>query len=187
MSARIGVDIGGTFTDLVYFDDATGEVVVGKVPTTPASPEQGCISAVAAVVPDEVLARTAYFLHGTTVGLNALLERRGARVGLLCTAGFRDVLEIGNGSRGTYNLFWRPPAPLVARDLRRPVRQRTSFDGQELTPLEKADVLEALTLFRAAGVSSIAVVFLHAYANPAGQALGYLDLIQVFRRIVIDR
>jgi N-methylhydantoinase A len=167
VSARIGVDIGGTFTDLVYFDDATGEVVVGKVPTTPASPEQGCISAVAAVVPDEVLARTAYFLHGTTVGLNALLERRGARVGLLCTAGFRDVLEIGNGSRDTYNLFWRPPAPLVTRDLRRPVRQRTSFDGQELMPLEKADVLEALTLFRAAGVSSIAVVFLHAYANPA--------------------
>ena len=83
MSARIGVDIGGTFTDLVYFDDMSGEVVVGKVPTTPSSPEEGCIRAVAAVVPDVVLARSAYFLHGTTVGLNALLERRGARVGLL--------------------------------------------------------------------------------------------------------
>jgi N-methylhydantoinase A len=167
VSARIGVDIGGTFTDLVYFDDVSGEVVVGKVPTTPASPEEGCISAVAAVVPDEVLQRSAYFLHGTTVGLNALLERRGARVGLLCTAGFRDVLEIGNGSRDTYNLLWKPPAPLVTRDLRRPVRQRTTFDGQVLTPLEKADVLDALALFRGAGVSSIAVVFLHAYANPA--------------------
>ena len=167
MSARIGVDIGGTFTDLVYFDDLSGEVVVGKVPTTPSSPEEGCIRAVAAVVPDVVLARSAYFLHGTTVGLNALLERRGARVGLLCTEGFRDVLEIGNGSRDTYNLHWKPHAPLVTRDLRRPVRQRTLFDGRVLTPLEKADVLEALALFRDAGVSSIAVVFLHAYANPA--------------------
>lgn len=165
MSARIGVDIGGTFTDLVYFDDASGEVVVSKVPTTPSSPEEGCIRAVAAVVPDEFLARSAYFLHGTTVGLNALLERRGARVGLLCTAGFRDVLEIGNGSRDTYNLLWKPRPPLVTRDLRRPVRQRTLFDGQVLTPLEKADVLEALAVFRDADVSSIAVVFLHAYAN----------------------
>ena len=83
MSSRIGVDIGGTFTDLVYYDDESGEVVVGKVPTTPASPERGCISAVREVVPDEVLQRSSYFLHGTTVGLNALLERRGAVVGML--------------------------------------------------------------------------------------------------------
>jgi N-methylhydantoinase A len=167
VSSRIGVDIGGTFTDLVYFDDDAGEVVVGKVPTTPASPEQGCIAAVREVVPDEVLARSAYFLHGTTVGLNALLERRGARVGLLCTEGFRDVLEIGKGSRDMYNLFWTPPPPLVPRDLRRPVRQRMTFEGEVLTPLDGADVLAALAALRESGVGSIAVVFLHAYANPS--------------------
>jgi N-methylhydantoinase A len=167
VSSRIGVDIGGTFTDLVYFDDETGEVVVGKVPTTPASPEQGCIAAVREVVPGEVLRRSAYFLHGTTVGLNALLERRGARVGLLCTEGFRDVLEIGKGSRDMYNLFWSPPPPLVSRDLRLPVRQRMTFDGQVITPLRASDVTDALEKFRQAGVDSIAVVFLHAYANPS--------------------
>src|SRR5690606_26035120 len=121
---------GGTFTDLVYFDEETGDVVVGKVPTTPASPEKGCILAVRECVPEDVLKRSAYFLHGTTVGLNALLERRGALVGLLCTEGFRDVLEIGKGSRDMYNLFWTPPPPLVRRDLRRPVRERMTFEGE---------------------------------------------------------
>lgn len=167
MSSRIGVDIGGTFTDLVYYDDESGEVVVGKVPTTPASPERGCIAAVREVVPDEVLERSSYFLHGTTVGLNALLERRGALVGMLCTDGFRDVLEIGKGSRDMYNLFWTPPPPLVSRDLRRPVRQRMNYEGKEITPLHEEDVLAAYDVFRKAGVNSIAIVFLHAYANPA--------------------
>ncbi len=167
MSSRIGVDIGGTFTDLVYYDDESGEVVVGKVPTTPASPEKGCIHAVKEVVPDSVLQRASYFLHGTTVGLNALLERRGAVVGMLCTDGFRDVLEIGRGSRDMYNLFWVPESPLVSRDLRRPVRQRMNFEGKELLPLHEEDVLAAYDVLKEANVTSIAVVFLHAYANPA--------------------
>ena len=80
MSTRIGVDIGGTFTDLVYYDEADGSLVTAKVPTTPAHPEQGCINAVEVGVPDTVLHAAGFFLHGTTVGLNALLERRGARI-----------------------------------------------------------------------------------------------------------
>lgn len=191
MSSRIGVDIGGTFTDLVYYDDESGEVVVGKVPTTPASPERGCIAAVRAVVPDEVLERSSYFLHGTTVGLNALLERRGALVGMLCTAGFRDVLEIGKGSRDMYNLFWTPPAPLVSRDMRQTVRQRMNFEGKEMLPLHEEDVLAAYEVFKKAGVGSIAIVFLHAYANPAHElkaeailrAAGFTGAISLSHRV----
>lgn len=167
MATRVGVDIGGTFTDLVYYDESSGEVVVAKVPTTPANPEIGCINAVETGVPPEVLRSADYFLHGTTVGLNALLERQGAKVGMLTTAGFRDVLEIGHGSRSPYNVSWQPPKPLVPRTLRQPVRQRTAQDGEVRTPLERQDVLDALKVFDDAGVTSIAVFFLHSYANPA--------------------
>lgn len=167
MTTRVGVDIGGTFTDLVYYDESSGEVVVTKVPTTPANPEIGCLNAVDTGVPEEVLRSAGYFLHGTTVGLNALLERRGAKVGMLTTSGFRDVLEIGHGSRSPYNVSWQPPEPLVPRALRQPVRQRTAHDGTVREQLERQDVLDALKVFEAAGVTSIAVVFLHSYANPA--------------------
>lgn len=168
MSTRIGVDIGGTFTDLVYYDENDGSVVVAKVPTTPSHPERGCLNAVKVGVPAAVLQRSDYFLHGTTVGLNALLERRGATIGLLTTAGFRDVLEIRNAARGEpFNIFWRPRPPLVPRDMRVGARERCTADGEVLVPLEKQDVLDALETFRAGGVSSIAILFLHSYANPA--------------------
>src|SRR5580700_11313190 len=114
MTIRIGVDIGGTFTDLVVYDAETGAVTVEKVPTTPLAPEDGCVDAVRRVAQGIELRTCEYFLHGTTVGLNALLERRGAKVGLLCTEGFRDALEIRRGSRPeAYNLNWVPPEPLV--------------------------------------------------------------------------
>src|SRR5580658_3738256 len=172
MATRIGVDIGGTFTDLVYYDDADGSVVVEKVPTTPTHPEKGCINAVETGVPRDVLEHATYFLHGTTVGLNALLERRGAKIGMLTTAGFRDVLEIRDGSRGEpYNLFWRPKAPLVSRELRCGVRERCTFEGGIQQPLERQDVLDAYAIFREAHVSTIAVVFLHSYANPTHELL----------------
>ena len=168
MSTRIGVDIGGTFTDLVYYDETDGSVVVAKVPTTPSHPERGCIHAVDVGVPERVLREADFFLHGTTVGLNAVLERRGATIGLLTTAGFRDVLEIRDASRGEpYNLFWRPKPPLVSRDLRIGVRERCVADGSVVTPLEKQDVLDALKVFRAGGVTSIAILFLHSYTNPS--------------------
>ena len=168
MATRIGVDIGGTFTDLLFYNDQTSDMLVAKVPTTPASPEQGCVRAVTDSVDGEQLRQTQYFLHGTTVGLNSLLERKGARVGLLATRGFRDILEIRRGDRDEmYNLFWQLPEPLVPRRLRLPVTGRVRSDGAEHVPFEKQDVLEALKVFTSEGVNSIAVAFMNAYANPS--------------------
>jgi N-methylhydantoinase A len=166
MATRIAVDVGGTFTDLVTYDDTTGEVRVVKEPTTPDALEEGVIEAVSKGVRDGLLQSAEFFLHGTTVGLNALLERRGAAVGLLATEGFRDVLETRRGDRDDpYNLFWRPPEPLVPRDLRLPVTERVLADGSVETPLDPDDVASAYETFRAAGVTSIAIAFLNAYAN----------------------
>lgn len=168
MATRIGVDIGGTFTDLICYDDDSGETLVEKVPTTQASPETGCVEAVKKAVPPALLNKSEYFLHGTTVGLNALLERKGSTVGLLTTEGFRDVLEIRKGDRGDwYNLFWVPQAPLVPRRLRQPVRERIRSNGEVLTEIEDVDVLNALEIFVRENVNAIAVCFLNAYANPA--------------------
>ncbi len=167
MATRLGVDVGGTFTDLIFYDDESGEVRVAKEPTTPAAPELGVLRAVRAAVPDQLLAAAEYFLHGTTVGLNSLLTRSGAVVGLLATRGFRDVLEIRRGDRDDpYDLFWRQPPPLVPRRLRLPVTERMLATGVVRTPLVEEDVAAALEVFRREGVSSIAVAFLHSYANP---------------------
>ena len=167
MATRIGVDIGGTFTDLLFYNDQTSDMLVAKVPTTPASPEQGCVQAVTDSVNMDELLQTQYFLHGTTVGLNSLLERKGARVGLLATRGFRDILEIRRGDRDEmYNLFWQLPEPLVPRRLRLPVTGRVRSDGMVHIPFEKQDVLDALEIFTSEGVNSIAVAFMNAYANP---------------------
>jgi len=166
MASRIGVDIGGTFTDLVFFDDQSGNVVVEKVPTTPDHPERGCVEAVKNAVPPELLERAEFFLHGTTVGLNALLERRGATVGLMCTEGFRDVLAIGRGTRGSYDIQWTPREPLVSRNLRLPVTERILADGSVHVTLDAESVRRNLERFTEAGVTSIAVCLLHAYANP---------------------
>lgn len=168
MSTRIGVDIGGTFTDIVIYDSSTGRVDIGKVPTTPASPELGSVEAVRMAASAELLARADYFLHGTTVGLNALLERRGAKVGLLCTDGFRDTIEIGRGGRpASYNLFWTPPPPLVPRHLRIGVIERMSASGEVLKPIDEGSVRKALDTFREQEVDAIAICFMNAYSNPA--------------------
>jgi N-methylhydantoinase A len=169
MATRIGVDIGGTFTDLVVYDDQSGDVSVEKVPSTPASPADGCVAAVRrAAGRIGGLATCEHFLHGTTVGLNALLERRGATVGLLCTEGFRDTLEIRRGSRPeSYDLMWVPPEPLVPRHLRCPVTERIDAGGVVVKQLNRETVLEAVQLFKEYGVDSVAICFVNSYANPA--------------------
>ena len=140
MATRIGVDIGGTFTDLVYFDEDTGETVEGKVPTVPSAPEEGVVAAIKAHVPQDVIERAEFFLHGTTVGLNALLERRGAKVGLITTQGFRDVLEIRRGDRAEmYNLFWKQTEPLVPRRLRLEVAQALAGNSRAFLQVGQAD------------------------------------------------
>lgn len=164
--SRIGIDIGGTFTDLIYQDEH-GKTRAVKVPTTPGNPNEGCINAVKKAGIDNI-GNVAYFLHATTVGLNALLERRGATVGILTTEGFRDTLEIGRGDRAEmYNIKWNPPKPLVPRKLRLGIEERLFSDGSVKTPLNKEDVLEALKMFKANNVNAIAVIYLHAYANPS--------------------
>jgi N-methylhydantoinase A len=168
MAPRIGVDVGGTFTDLIFYDDESGEIRVGKEPTTPSAPQNGVLTAVAAAVPGERVGATEYFLHGTTVGLNSLLTRTGAVVGLLATRGFRDILEVRRGDRDDpYDLFWKHPPPLVPRHLRIPVTERMYADGTVHTPFEGEGVEEAVRVFAADGVTSVAIAFLHAYANPA--------------------
>ena len=167
MATRIGVDIGGTFTDLIFYDDETGAEIIGKVPTTPESPDEGVISAVRGSLAPEQIANSQYFLHGTTVGLNSLLERRGAKVGMLCTKGFRDVLEIRRADRDeAYNMFWQPPPLLVPRYLRIPIAGRLRADGQVHEALSEDDVRSAVETFLAEDVATIAVTFMNAYANP---------------------
>lgn len=170
MSTRIGVDVGGTFTDLIAYDDATGRVMLAKSASTASAPETAVIDGISASVPDEVIGRSEYFLHGTTVGLNALLTRSGARLGLLATSGFRDVLEIRRGSREEMlNLWWRPPAPLVPRELRIPIRERTRSDGSIHLELAEEDIEAAVEVFALEGVEAVAVAFINSYSNPANE------------------
>lgn len=183
MATLLGVDVGGTFTDLVWCDEKTGEVVVGKQPTSPEAPERGVVLAVEAALSAERIGGTSLFLHGTTVGLNALLERRGARVGLVATRGFRDVLEVRRGDRDDpYDLFWHAPAPLVPRHLRATVVERVFADGSIHTPIELAGLAEAAALFEAEGVDAVAVALLNAYANGAHE----LAVADELRRLGFD-
>ena len=167
---RAATDVGGTFTDLVYFftDPATGvqDVVTGKADTTPPDFERGVLDVLAKT--GVAAAEIAVLAHGTTVVINALAERKGVRTGLITTEGFRDVLEIARGNRPDFfNLHYEKPPPFVPRRLRREVPGRLAQDGRERRPLE-LDGLEAIVEdFRAEGVEAIAICLLHSYANPA--------------------
>ena len=168
--SRIGVDIGGTFTDLVLVDEATGAVSVGKLLTTPKEPAQAVEQGVMTLLHEAGRgpAGVAALIHGTTLATNALIERKGAKTGLLTTAGFRDALEIGREGRyDMYDLFIDPPAPLVPRHLRLEVRERLLADGSVVTPLDGASAREAIAALLAQGVEAIAISLLHAYRNPA--------------------
>jgi N-methylhydantoinase A len=162
---RIGVDIGGTFTDLVAYDEATGEITTTKVLTTPDAPEEGLLSACAMASVD--VPEVSQFMHATTIVTNLIITRSGACVGLITTRGFRDVLEIGRSyRRELYNLLWDKPRHLVPRHLVKEVRERVSSKGTILTPLEEEDVERAVSDLLAAGVESMAVSLFNSYANP---------------------
>src|SRR2546422_7571584 len=169
-SSRIGVDIGGTFTDLVWVDDATGAVKVGKLLTTPKDPSQAVEQGVVTLLADAggAAAEVRSVIHGTTLATNALIERKGARTGLLTTAGFRDAVEIGHEGRyDMYDIFIASPAPLVPRHLRLEVTERMAADGRVLIPLEDGSARAAIARLRNAGAEAIAICLLHAYRNPA--------------------
>ncbi|MDR5684442.1 MAG: hydantoinase/oxoprolinase family protein [Armatimonadota bacterium] len=163
---RVASDIGGTFTDLVYLDERSGTLRTAKVDTTPPQFERGVMDSLRkAGVEGHMIA---YLVHGTTVIINAVTERRGARTGLITTRGFRDVLEIGRANRpDLYNLRYRKPKPFVPRYLRLEVTERISHKGEVLVPLSEEDVRDAVRRLKAEGVEAIAICFLHSYANPA--------------------
>lgn len=167
---RIATDVGGTFTDLVYFelDRTTGRQLVrtAKADTTPPNFEQGVLDVLAkgGVKIEDI----DFMAHGTTVVINALTERKGAKVGLITTKGFRDVLEIARGDRPDFfNLQYSKPRPFVPRYLRREVAGRVSFNGEEREPVDLSELKDIVADFEAEGVQAIAICLLHSYANPA--------------------
>jgi N-methylhydantoinase A len=168
----VGIDVGGTFTDVVLYDEERGTLTVGKSPTSPADPTLGLLAGLAKL--NVALPSTGRVVHGTTIGTNAILERKGAVVWMLTTAGFRDTLEIGRTNRTVlYDIRARRPAPLVARERVVEVDERLAFDGSVLRPLADADVQRALAAVRDAthgengSGRALVIAFLHSYANPA--------------------
>jgi N-methylhydantoinase A len=164
----LGIDIGGTFTDIVVFDPSTGQARIGKVSTTPDDPADGAVDGVRRLLAAHGIAsqRIGRVVHATTLFTNALIERKGARTGLITTAGFRDTLEIGRERKyELYDLFIEMPAPLVKRAWRREVAERLAPDGTVEIPLDIDALLREAAALVADGVESLAVVFLHAYAN----------------------
>ena len=163
---RIAVDIGGTFTDVAIFDEVSGRVHLGKSATQPQARVRGILAAIADAGVD--VSRPSLLLHGSTVVINALIERRGARTALVTTKGFRDVYEIGRVNRPeSFNLFFRKHQPLVPRTLRFEVPERMSAAGEVLAPFDAAEAEALARRLRDLGIEAVAVLFLHAYRNPA--------------------
>src|SRR5689334_5318348 len=159
----VGVDIGGTFTDLVGCVD--GRIVTSKCSTVPADPTRGVAESLTLArcqIPslDEVL-------HGSTIAINTVLERKGARTALITTQGFRDTYAIGRGNRiEAFNLFFHRPKPLIPRELTFEVTERVNAKGEVLVPLNEAEARALAEAFAKQGIEAVAVCFLHAYANP---------------------
>jgi N-methylhydantoinase A len=170
---RIGVDIGGTFTDLVLVDEASGALSVGKLLTSAKEPALAVEAGVARLLDQAGVRAQAVrtLIHGTTLATNALIERKGARTALITTRGFRDALEIGREGRyDMYDLFIDPPAPLVPRRLRFEVTERLLADGNVLTPLDETQAQEVVGELLTEGVEALAISLLHAHLNPIHEA-----------------
>ncbi|HEX2151434.1 MAG TPA: hydantoinase/oxoprolinase family protein [Stellaceae bacterium] len=169
---RAACDIGGTFTDFVLLDEASGAIRVGKRLTTPDDPSVAMLAGFAAFAREApgYPQHTVRLAHATTLVANAVIERKGARTALLCTAGFRDVLELRRYVRvTTYELFADPPEPLVPRALRLPVSERVRADGSVLRQVDPAEITDIAERLRDEGVQSVAICFLHAFTNPANE------------------
>ncbi|HTE03938.1 MAG TPA: hydantoinase/oxoprolinase family protein [bacterium] len=174
MSYRLAVDIGGTFTDLVLLDEASGALHGHKILTTPRAPEEAALRGLrelcarARITPAQITT----LIHATTLVTNALIERKGAATALLTTAGFRDTLEMGKEQRyDIYDLFLKYPDPLVPRRWRVGVRERITRDGEVRVPLDVPAVRRTVANLVRQGVEAVAVCFLHAYRNPAHEQL----------------
>src|SRR5262245_3079387 len=162
---RIGIDVGGTFTDLVAVGD-DARVVLAKSASTPADPSLGVMDGLDLLAAElgtdrrALLGRAGLIVHGTTVATNALLERKGATVGMLTTEGHRDIIEMREGLKDDrYNLRMPPPVPLVPRARRLPVKERMRFDGRVDTPLSRASLEAAVRALAKALVDAVAVCY----------------------------
>ncbi|MCX5569890.1 hydantoinase/oxoprolinase family protein [Kaistia nematophila] len=167
---RVGIDIGGTFTDIVVFDESTGQVRRSKTPSTPSAPEDGFINALekAGVAVDDVRA----LVHGTTIVTNLILERDGARVALITSHGFSDVLEIMRATRPLpYDLGWRKPTPLIPRAMCFEIDERIMADGTVVRPLDPENVAAVVDRILAEDVDGIAVSLMHAYLDPSHEQM----------------
>ena len=167
---RVGIDIGGTFTDLVLIDDATGERAVGKVLTTPGDPSEAVEEGLRGLLAGEGVgaSRLKTIIHGTTLVTNALIERRGAPTALLATEGFRDAVAIGTEHRyDMYDIFLEKPEPLVPRALRYGIRERTLDDGSVVHALDEEQVRSVAAEMVEVGIEAVAVSFLHGFRNSA--------------------
>jgi len=189
----IGVDVGGTYTDLVATDES-GRTVFAKSPSTPADQSLGVMAGLEelarrlGVTRAAMLAKTDRLVHGTTVATNALLERKGAKVALLTTEGHRDVLEMREGLKpDRYDLRSPPPEPLVPRERRLGVRERLKADGSAAMPLDARSLDNAIEAVKKSGVNSIAVCFLHAYLNPAHELAAVERLRAAMPDITVSR
>src|SRR5919198_1522021 len=167
---RLGVDVGGTHTDLVLLDTTTGELSVEKVASTPKNPALGVLEGIAnfiakGIAPDEI----AFFAHGTTITTNALLEMRGAKVGLLITKGYRAVQEVQVQARdgNLFDYLYAKPQPIAPQSLTKEIPERSDYAGNVLVPLNREAVRQAARELKAAGVESIAVCYLFSFMNPA--------------------
>ena len=183
---RVATDVGGTFTDLVTFevDQATGrsQIRTGKSDTTPPDFERGVLAVMERAGVDA--AAVGFLAHGTTVVINALTERTGAKVGLIATEGFRDTLAIARGNRPDFfNLHYRKPEPFVPRYLRRELPGRMSYRGEETKPLDLAPLPDIVADFRAHGVETVAICFLHAYANPSHERAALAELRRLWPEV----
>lgn len=177
---RLGIDIGGTFTDLVLLSD-DGAAAVGKVLTTPHDPAAAVLQGLGELLDRAVLSprHVSHLVHGTTLITNAIIERKGARTGLITTGGFRDALEIGRERRyDIYDISLENPQPLVPRFLRREVAERLDHNGQVLIPLDATQVRAVIQELVDAGIEALAVCFLHSFRNPAHE--------QMVKRVVTE-
>lgn len=170
MHVRVAVDIGGTFTDLVSLNEETGAIIEEKAHTTPENFAVGVLDAVKKSGVD--LKDVAYFVHGTTVVINAITERKGAKTALITTKGYRDALEIGRANRpDMYNLYYKKPVPYVPRHLRYEADERFNFKGEVLKGIREEEVVQIARKIKEENVQAVAVCFLHSYANPEHERL----------------
>src|SRR5436190_8571822 len=167
---RLGVDVGGTHTDLVLLDTVTGELLVEKVASTPKNPARGVLVGLARFIAAGMPpAEIGFFSHGTTITTNALLEMRGAKVGLLITKGYRAVQEVQNQARdgNLFEYFYTKPAPIAPQSLTWEIPERCDYAGKVLLALDQTAVRQAARELKAAGVESVAVCYLFSFMNPA--------------------